>query len=171
MPMCCLNRVTTNPATAHTAIIIQFRLAGRKSRPSRIRTTRIPIDIPPRILKAVSPARRQDLKRPPRDPSTKKLKVMSVRMRSDTPTAFMALTIATQAAKPNVSHINSMSKDPAESDNSPQIAKNNPIASAVVILHNLIPPNVKYNPTTSPNDSQSTAGTSKPDPDPSEAGP
>jgi hypothetical protein len=97
MPIRCLNRVVAHPAAVHTAMIIQFRPIGLKRSPSRIRTTRIPTDIPPRMLKAISPGRRQSLNRPPREPSAKMPKVTSVRMRSGRPCAFIVLIIATQA--------------------------------------------------------------------------
>ena len=77
--------------------MIQFRAVGLRRSSPRSRTTRIPTDIPPRILKAASPARRQNLKRPPRDPRAKKVKVMNVRMMSVEPLALMTLMIVTQA--------------------------------------------------------------------------
>jgi len=97
-PIFRLNRVTADPATMNTVMIIQFRAVGLKRSPSRSKTIRIPTDIPPRILKAASPARRQNLKRPPRDPSPKKVKVMRVRTVSAAPLTLMTLIIATQAA-------------------------------------------------------------------------
>lgn len=97
VPIRCLSRVTANPATAQTTTTIQFRPSFELKRsPSRIRTNRIPTDIPPRMLKAVSPARRRDIKRPPRDPSAKEMRVTSARARSPRPAAFMTLTIVTQ---------------------------------------------------------------------------
>ena len=97
-PIFRLNRVTANPATMNRAIMIQFRAVGLKRSPPRRRTTRIPTDIPPMIPKAASPAIRQNLKRPPRDPSAKNAKVMNVRMMSVAPLALMTLMIVTQAA-------------------------------------------------------------------------
>lgn len=128
MPNRCLNRVATNPAAAHTTMMIQFRPTGRKSSPSRIRTSRTPTDIPPRTLKAVSPVRLQNLKRPQRDPSTKQPRVASVSTRSDSPSAFATFTVATHTAT-NVSHIDSMAEDFQTTDHKTQGPARSPTLS------------------------------------------
>jgi len=97
-PIFRLSRVTASPATVNRAMMTQFRAVGLMRSPVRSRTTRVPTDIPPRILKAASPVRRQNLKRPPRDPSPKKVKVMNVRTMSVAPLTLMTLMIVTQAA-------------------------------------------------------------------------